>query len=363
MGYEFLGPIGMGLQLRRQGWQLDERTFHARKFMGRLAAGETVLIIRHGGHGDLMMLAPVIRELRRRNPHGRIWLGTGKQYEFTAKRLHGVDDVFWTPLPLTLVEKATYHLLLEGSVEGPAGSQIHATDAFARRATIGEPDTGWQVALRAIPRRHRREAVAMLGELPRPRIGIQLGASTLLRTWPRDHAIVLAATLASLGCGVVLLGDEKQRTFELPAKMPIDVPGAILNLAGRLTFGVTCAIIDNMDLLVAPDSGLLHVAATLPQPTRAIGIYGPFPADIRTAYYSRVRTLDEASAVCQRAPCQLHGWAICPMTHRTSACLEAIAPETVLAAILEELPALHRSWDGTIPWALRWEEEGEVVAQ
>ena len=66
------------------------------------------------------------------------------------------------------------------------------------------------------------------------------------------------------------------------------------------------ALVSMMDLVIAPDSSVIHIAAGLSIPS--IGIYGPFPSHLRIKYYDKCVGFD-SPASC--APCFTHGHKPC----------------------------------------------------
>lgn len=83
------------------------------------------------------------------------------------------------------------------------------------------------------------------------------------------------------------------------------------------------SLIYMLDLVIAPDSSVVHIAAAFQTP--AIGIYGPFPGALRTKYYPDNITID-APVPC--GPCFTHGHAPCKKLHndgRSSACFDQIS--------------------------------------
>lgn len=361
-GRTFVGPRVFEAFMAQDGVTFESEPLEpkTRRYMGTDLSGKSLLAIRHGGHGDLVMLAPVLDEIKRRSPKARILLATSPEFAVTAQRIRGVDEIVRAPIPGELFDSADYHLILSQSIEGPHGERAHGTDMFAARATITIPEERKRPRLRWPRKQHRKEAARLLRGIPRPLVAIQVAASTPLRSWPREHTIVLACGLAEAGCGVLLLGGKRQRDFELPPA----APQGILNLIGEPSFEASAALIAESQVLVAPDSGLLHLAGSMPEETPSVGLFGPFPARLRTAYYKECIALEAPQAICPQMPCMRHGNQPCPVMH-PSPCLNAISPEAVLVTVAKKLWGRHwmsplarfRTGEGSlikIPWEIEW---------
>jgi ADP-heptose:LPS heptosyltransferase len=88
------------------------------------------------------------------------------------------------------------------------------------------------------------------------------------------------------------------------AVIPQPARSRVINLAhDKLTFRQSAAVAQTCDVIVAPDSALMHLAGTLGLP--CVALFGPIPAALRTAYYPSVTALQDTSA-CPMAPCFHH---------------------------------------------------------
>ncbi len=102
------------------------------------------------------------------------------------------------------------------------------------------------------------------------------------------------------------------------------IPGA-LNLAGKTTLPQLVALLQGASLVIANDSGPMHIAAALGRPL--VAIYGPTnPA--RTGPYNRLDTVVQINIPC--SPCYSRH-----CSHQT--CLQWLSPAQVLAAAARQL--------------------------
>jgi ADP-heptose:LPS heptosyltransferase len=97
-------------------------------------------------------------------------------------------------------------------------------------------------------------------------------------SWEPERFAHLANQLAERhGAGVVLLGAIADR----PAvdRLLLDLEASVLDLCGELSLMEAAAVTERCDLVIAGDSPLLHLAATLGTPT--VGLYGPTDGRMR----------------------------------------------------------------------------------
>ena len=89
-----------------------------------------------------------------------------------------------------------------------------------------------------------------------------------------------------------------------PLTLPLAASRAI-NLTGRLTVTDLCAVMAACQVVVAPDTGTLHLGEALGVPT--IGYFTMVPPEVRSAGYRHVRTFLRRGALCPLLP-RAHLW-------------------------------------------------------
>jgi ADP-heptose:LPS heptosyltransferase len=183
---------------------------------------------------------------------------------------------------------------LEGVIEFAEKPEIHAVDLFAEAAKV-ELTEGKEVSFAV---RDEDRAWAEL-EFPKKgkRVGVQLMASSPARTYPKELLVEVIRRLLEKGdTEIALFG--APGTVQLEANHPL-----ILNVASQADlFGQSAAVLEQCEVVLAPDSAIAHLAGALRLPT--IALYGPFPWQARTAYAPTVRAL---TGVLRCAPCYWHG--------------------------------------------------------
>jgi heptosyltransferase I len=111
-----------------------------------------------------------------------------------------------------------------------------------------------------------------LQALPKPRIAIHPHASKAERNWlPERWAETLKESVARWHCGVVLTGGNTPAELVLCNHLAQLAPGHTLNLCGKSTPRQLAALLSEVDILIAPDTGAVHIARATDTPV--IGLY------------------------------------------------------------------------------------------
>jgi heptosyltransferase-2 len=164
-------------------------------------------------------------------------------------------------------------------------------------------------------------------------IGIAAGAGFETKRWPEENYTRVALSLKkSTGAQALLFGDKGDRviTEKIRARLGPDA----IDLAGQLSLMETACAIDQCDLVLSNDTGLMHLAAALKKKTLAI--FGPttrefgfFPQGHHT------RVVEHPHLTCR--PCTHLGSRSCPKDHFR--CMKEISPETVVSIAMEMITA------------------------
>lgn len=168
------------------------------------------------------------------------------------------------------------------------------------------------------------QILRQLKALPEPRIALVPSAAWKMKRWPMEHWKRLMELIDH--ASFVLLGgpdDDFIRELENAA------PGRVLNLAGRLKLSESAALLSDVQLVIANDTGLLHVADQMGRPTLAL--IGP------TAFgYTSQPNSENLEIDLGCKPCSKDGRGRC----RNSVyqrCLVELSPEYVAARTQEKL--------------------------
>lgn len=106
-------------------------------------------------------------------------------------------------------------------------------------------------------------------DLKKKIILVQPGSSFVQKRWPKEYFIELIEKLLSVyDVNIILSGNIKE--LELCASIAERFHRSVLNFAGKLSLKQLIALISIGDLVVANDSGPMHISAALDRPTIAI---------------------------------------------------------------------------------------------
>lgn len=117
------------------------------------------------------------------------------------------------------------------------------------------------------------EAARLYGDLPRPWLGLGIGASEPFKRWPEDNFIKLARAFTDrTGGSVILFGGDAER--ESAERIVLNARGSVV-LAVNRPIGVAAALVATSDVYLGNDSGMLNLAAATG--TASIGLFGGSP--------------------------------------------------------------------------------------
>jgi heptosyltransferase II len=347
-----------------------------------------ILVFAYHGLGNFIMFTPALRLLREKYPTARIDLQVGNntgceevlegadlfdniynlpydaglrswlerageirdaKYDLTINEFHSHS---WPLALLIAASGAPYRL---GHVTSPGWSHRFSRYSFAFNLSVvmrddeHEIDRYLDLVTAAGARRiaapeastfihltdedrtfARRFLKAGDGSTARSVIGFQPGTSPAMRwkRWPIErYREVIASVIAERpDAQIILFGSASEDGMIRDLARGLE--GRILLAAGKTSVKQVAALIEQCDLLVCNDSGLMHAAVAVGTPV--VAIYGP--TDIRrTAPLGNRHTVIRRELPC--SPCfklegddRVHA---CP--HHD--CLMTIAPEEVLSAI------------------------------
>lgn len=172
----------------------------------------------------------------------------------------------------------------------------------------------------------RRKLVDARADLAGSGIGLCVGARHFTKRWPVEHFAELAAQLHARGEQLLLFGGAPDR--DAAAVIASQLPDRVVDLTGVLTLMETAAAMRYCRLVVANDSGLMHVATAMDIPVVAlfgstVREFGFFP------YRARAEVLEVPDLACR--PCTHIGRAACPRGHFS--CMRDIPVMRVVDAI------------------------------
>lgn len=172
-----------------------------------------------------------------------------------------------------------------------------------------------------------------------PLIGLAPGAGYFTKRWPAEYFGELAAALLSQGNHVAILGGTQDVELGKIIEHQLAPPQKthLLNLAGELSILGSAAVLKRCRVLVANDSGLMHIAEATGTPlvalfgstTRELGFFPHLPTS---------RVVENATLSCR--PCSHLGHAQCPRRHFR--CMRDLTPQEVLT-VVQQMLSSHKA--------------------
>jgi lipopolysaccharide heptosyltransferase I len=134
----------------------------------------------------------------------------------------------------------------------------------------------------------RRDILDRLGRLPRPWIVVAAGARWLTKRWPPEHfAPLLRMAQARFGGTAVFIGTPEEADVSRQVAEKAERPTC--DLTGRTTMPQLAAVLAEADVVLANDTGPLHLAVALGRPIVApytctqVALNGPYGQFARAA--------------------------------------------------------------------------------
>ena len=208
------------------------------------------------------------------------------------------------------------------SRERPADQQ-HQLYQYANLLLPTEQPLQWDPPQLTIPDDLREQAMERVRACSRPLVALLPGAARgLSKQWPVEHFVALGRQLQrDAGCSLVTLGAPAE--FDLCQQVASQIGPSVLNLAGQLSFKEWVALISILDVVVANDSGGMHVAGALDRPL--VAMFGLTDPAVTGPFGGRVTILQSATQNLSRR--------IARNAPEARAALAAITPQQAYQAV------------------------------
>jgi heptosyltransferase I len=325
-----------------------------------------IALIKPSALGDIVHALPVLSALRARFPAARITWVVNRAYapllaghadlnEVLPFERHAVRSGWWGAaahalhfaeelrrrrfdlaidlqglLRTGLMTAATRARFRIGLGDAREGARFFYTDCVSTAGVAHAVGRYWRIA-EALgagggPKRFavplaadaRAWAAHALAPFPRPWLVVGVGARWLTKRWPADHfAELVRRTQTRHGGTAIFVGAGDEATL---AQQVIDqTPGPHLDLTGRTALPQLAAVLATADVVLANDTGPLHLAAALGRPVVAPytctsvarhGPYGQADGGAETAIACRasyVKRCDRLECMSELTPDRLWG--------------------------------------------------------
>lgn len=220
-----------------------------------------------------------------------IVIDTSKKTELISKSLSLKDRNFdavidFEPFTyfssyLTHLTKAPLRIGLENRPRlynglGKIDEDKHASEIFANMA-----ESALQIKVKIEPikiilsQEDRKWASNLLKQLKKKIAVFHAGSSStsLSRRWSEDKFAELADRLSTNGFSIILVGSNEENFINENIIKTAKQKDNIINIAGKANLKKVAALFEKADLVVANDSGPMHLAGCMGAPV--IGLFGP----------------------------------------------------------------------------------------
>lgn len=160
-----------------------------------------------------------------------------------------------------------------------------------------------------------------------PYLVVAPGAGFYTKQWPLEYVIELFGQLLSTFPGkIVIVGSGN----EVMAFKKLEISDKIVNLTGRLRLLETACMISGSELVLANDSGVMHMATAVQ--SKVLVVFGSTVKELGFfPFRGNSRVMENEELWCR--PCSHVGRKRCPFGHFK--CMKEITPEQVFKAITE----------------------------
>jgi len=303
-------------------------------FVKKMGDTTHVLAVSNGGYGDALLWTPALREFNRVSRGRDVYISCPEKTQCVFDNLPyrpgyaSYPYPYFSPWPFGDVICSEH--LQEGMEIGrttPAidikaallGVKLDTPEKRRVEYIVSAEESAW--ATSTYPRTQHR------------RLGLQLRASAPGRTPHPDIMSKVMSAFYAAGWELFLFGSPSE-AGEVPAQYRARVRDLS---ADKLTFRQSAAVAQTCDVLLCPDSGLVHIAGALGIP--AVGLFGVVDWKLRTADYPTVRVLQGREG-CDLAPCTWHPkghrlWPEGAPCEKAGSCvaLNSITPERIVATV------------------------------
>lgn len=300
-----------------------------RPYKGENLSGKRIMVFRTGGIGDLFFLNAPLRYLKKKYP--TCFIRAASACKQPLENVPEIDEVHDMPFDAKYLNDVDYHLFFQGILESSSeiSKKTHAVDMFFSYFGI---DSIQLPAEDKIPRVFfKKEEMDWLKQTTEKMgindsnyvVGVQMETSAPLRNWPKEKMKTVIDVLSNEpGVKIVLIGTEQHE--QLGQFFKGNNPNIIM--ATRFSVRQAITLTNRYNLVISPDSFMIQAAGALDKPQ--IGLYGPFPSEVRMKYFKNAIGMDP-SVVC--TPCFKHDFRPC-VKGFPSPCFSLITVDDVLQA-------------------------------
>lgn len=291
-------------------------------------------VIRMGGLGDLIMLSSTLAKLKKKDPGEPLTLATMQRYIGIMKELNGVDNC----IPIDDLDRYRFDRTIDlrfavepvnigpGSLPWRDYVSKDRSENFDQLCGVNSKRRFFNIP---VDREARKKFENALATTKRPLIGLNPSCSSIFRAMPPEYVRPTIERLEGLGATVVILG----KTEEWNRSLARITSKNIVNFVNKTSEEELIALCSMMDVIVTPDTGVLHIAGALKR--KCVGLFGNIAPHTRISYYPTVKVLypkDELPCVpCFDVP------GACDSRKPGAPCMRLLTPQRIVQAVKEIL--------------------------
>ena len=217
-------------------------------------------------------------------------------------------------------------------VRGPSRPRAHLAEQYARLVDELGPwsrDLVPRLPAAAAAREVMARRLDEFGLGRSPRVAVFPGAAYgPAKRWPHERFAAVARTLAAGGAGIAVLGSAGERPLAAAVAEAAGLPPESLG-AGRTSLLETAGLLAHADLVLANDSGALHLAASCG--ARTVGVFGSTDPGWTAPPGAAVLRRPTPCAPCFRRTCDIGYRCLTNVTvdEVREVCIELLAGRTV----------------------------------
>ncbi len=278
--------------------------------------GKILLLDHHVGVGDLLWRTCLHREIKRRFKGLKLYVSSiGNYYKLILQDSPYISKLVDRIGNPPYVSGVDYYVSDQkcAHVVSSYSRELDALDSLGIWFGLKIRDKSYYYV---VTEEESVWADKFLSKYSRPIVGIQLKASSWVRSPVPDEMIKIIRMLRYNGITVIVM-DNHQFGFK---------DTGIINMSGGYNIREVASVISKIDLVIAPDSGLMHFGGHFNKPT--IALFGGSDYLCRTKYYSTVYPISKGKSVCEQYPCFAHSY-YCPKNINPAPCMQVIVAEDV----------------------------------
>jgi lipopolysaccharide heptosyltransferase II len=341
-----------------------------------LAEFGKILVVRLSSIGDIILTTPLLRSLKTAFPNSHITFIIKKQYEELLNQSPYIDELItfnkkdgfrglkdiksllksrnfdlyidihknWRSRYLRmgsgagkitsyrkLILKRTFLIWFKINIYGRIKPVYERYFDSVKPFGIGYDGKGTEISVDPVKIENVRNRLFSAGyDFKRPLVIICPSATYFNKKWKPEGFIETARHLAdNKNAFVIVHGGPEDK--ELCEGIAVTAGRNVVNMAGSMSLSESAALLGFSKLVIANDSGLLHLAQS--QKIPVVGIYGPTTRELGYFPVPENSTVIETEVSCR--PCTHNGLDHCPKGHFR--CMNDIPSERVINAALNYL--------------------------